>query len=163
MSKKAQHDYYYNTNYEVSGPSAPPIEDFTSPFSDPIDSKTDNGPAFNPNVPPVSSSSLAPPHENPFYTPGPQNTGDYMPYDDTEPLTNPFEHYQDDELLPPPPDYSLYRAVYSTHKNGVTSRDRHINQDGEALVQFLYENNTPPRLKVKLYGQFIVIMLYMKI
>ncbi|KAI8969068.1 hypothetical protein BDF20DRAFT_805028, partial [Mycotypha africana] len=54
---------------------------------------------------------------------------------------------------PAPPQYSLYRATYETVKDGIISRDKHINQDGEALLQFLYQhNNKPPRMIMHFYG-----------
>lgn len=67
---------------------------------------------------------------------------------------------------PPPPNYSIYRAKYETKKTGILSRDHHINHDGEALVQFLQQQNTPPRMKIKFRGiasSFDFLLFYLKI
>ncbi|ORX49866.1 hypothetical protein DM01DRAFT_1337996 [Hesseltinella vesiculosa] len=53
---------------------------------------------------------------------------------------------------PPPPGYSIYGAKFLTKKEGVISRDTHLNTDGEALVQFLQQHNTAPRLKINFHG-----------
>ncbi|KAI9280438.1 hypothetical protein BY458DRAFT_500683 [Sporodiniella umbellata] len=54
---------------------------------------------------------------------------------------------------PAPPGYSIYNAESKTLKDGnVVSRDKHINEDREALSQFMYRNNTKPDLFVVFYG-----------
>lgn len=58
---------------------------------------------------------------------------------------------------PPPPDYSLYKAKFKTSRTGnVSSRDKHINEDGEALLQFLHQHNSPPSLIARFYGIFFI-------
>jgi hypothetical protein len=59
--------------------------------------------------------------------------------------------------LPPPPQYSPYRATYKQKGKGVVSRDGHINEDGEALYRFLLDHNSPPAMEIKVHG--IVIFL----
>lgn len=104
-----------------------------------------SSPPFNPGLPPQNS------------------TGDYGPYVDNPtdgqanaPLLGNIqsrsEEYEDFAGRPAPPNYSLYRAKYKTVKDGVISRDKHINQDPEALVQFLYQHNTRPRMTIHFYG-----------
>ncbi|EGG11866.1 uncharacterized protein MELLADRAFT_76448 [Melampsora larici-populina 98AG31] len=53
-----------------------------------------------------------------------------------------------------PPEFSMYRASYSTDSLGnITSHDPHLNSDGEALCRFiLLHSTTPPELFVKLTG-----------
>lgn len=57
--------------------------------------------------------------------------------------------------LPPPPQYSPYRATYKQKGKGVVSRDDHINEDGEALYRFLLDHNSPPAMEIKVYGNYI--------
>ncbi|KAI8978594.1 hypothetical protein BDB01DRAFT_265068 [Pilobolus umbonatus] len=59
------------------------------------------------------------------------------------------EHYRGRPL---PPNYSIYKADYTVTKEGVISRDKHINQDGEALVQFLYQHNSIPKMEITFHG-----------
>lgn len=72
-----------------------------------------------------------------------------------EPLLSlePPDHTESFQGRPPPPNYSLYRAHYETKTSGILSRDRHLNQDGEALAQFLQEQNSPPSIKIKFHGK----------
>ncbi|KAI7847973.1 hypothetical protein BDC45DRAFT_575258 [Circinella umbellata] len=78
--------------------------------------------------------------------------------EDREPLLNQgeqSEEQQDDPFRgrPPPPGYSIYRAPYETLQDGIIqSRDTHLNTDGEALLQFLKQRNTPPSMAVRFYG-----------
>ncbi|MBW0483763.1 hypothetical protein O181_023478 [Austropuccinia psidii MF-1] len=53
-----------------------------------------------------------------------------------------------------PPEFSLYRASYTTDSLGnITSHDPHLNSDGEALCRFiLLHISAPPSLFVKLSG-----------
>ncbi|KAI7898367.1 uncharacterized protein BX663DRAFT_533361 [Cokeromyces recurvatus] len=67
-------------------------------------------------------------------------------------LSNNDEEEESFQGRPPPPGYSLYRAKYKIVRNGIISRDKHINEDGEALLQFLYQHNKPPRMTVHFYG-----------
>ncbi|KAI8074594.1 hypothetical protein BC940DRAFT_315199 [Gongronella butleri] len=53
---------------------------------------------------------------------------------------------------PFPPSYCIYSASYEVKREGVHSRDTHLNTDPEALVQFFQQHNTQPRLQVKFYG-----------
>ncbi|CAO3628725.1 unnamed protein product [Mucor hiemalis] len=99
------------------------------------------------------------PEPTPMPTPQEHNTSDYGPYVD-HPVESPLlgeiearrEEYQDFAGRPAPPGYSLYRAKYKTTKEGIISRDHHINNDGEALLQFLYQHNKAPRMKINFYG-----------
>lgn len=102
-------------------------------------------PPFNPNVLPMATQ--------------PSSTSDYELYQD-QPADAPLlsaaesrtQEYEDFAGRPSPPGYSVHRAKYKTVKEGVISRDKHINQDGEALLQFLYQQNTRPRMKIHFYG-----------
>lgn len=112
-----------------------------------------SSPPFNPNLPPQGS------------------TADYGPYVD-----NPTDGIADAPLLgniqsrsqeymefagrPAPPNYSLYRAKFKTVKEGVISRDKHINKDPEALVQFLYQHNNRPRMTIHFYGKAFFFLIY---
>ncbi|KAI9317710.1 hypothetical protein BX666DRAFT_1857333 [Dichotomocladium elegans] len=61
----------------------------------------------------------------------------------------------DDEFRgrPPPPNYSIYEPLYETACDGeIITRDPHLNSDGEAIVQFFVQHNTPPRLEVQFHG-----------
>ncbi|ORX49865.1 hypothetical protein DM01DRAFT_1409318 [Hesseltinella vesiculosa] len=53
---------------------------------------------------------------------------------------------------PFPPSYSIYTASYEVKREGVSSRDVHLNTDPEALVQFFKQHNLPPRMKIKFLG-----------
>ncbi|KAI8333399.1 hypothetical protein BC941DRAFT_434606 [Chlamydoabsidia padenii] len=81
------------------------------------------------------------------------NTGDH---DVNEPLINTDQQQvilrDSFQGRPPPPNYSVYHAHYQTKKSGILSRDPHLNQDGEALAQFLQQQNNPPLMKIKFYG-----------
>ncbi|ORZ12751.1 hypothetical protein BCR42DRAFT_419887 [Absidia repens] len=90
-------------------------------------------------------------------------TGNYDGIEgDQEPLLNSYdqqEHqvinlqlFQHENTTPPPPNYSQYHAQYQTNKTGLLSRDRHLNQDGEALTQFFQKHNIPPHMKIRFYG-----------
>ncbi|KAI8093313.1 uncharacterized protein BX664DRAFT_329424 [Halteromyces radiatus] len=150
--------------------------DSTMPFSVPPANKPefegfirdDSIPSFNPSSP--SSSTVPADTSSSFPLPSPSNnniptdtisrsiltTGDYDdPYLDEE-------QYQDQHsqpLLrdpfqgrPPPPNYSVYRAKYEIQSSGILSRDIHLNNDGEALAQFLHQHNNAPEMKVKFHG-----------
>lgn len=123
-----------------------------------------SSPPFNPNVMPLMSMPT-PDNNNNI----PQNTGDYGLLDQDDysnrpnaPLLSDTEanYNNDDDPFrgrPAPPGYSLYRAKYETVRDGIISRDKHINQDGEALLQFLCQHNKPPRMKIHFYGKFILL------
>ncbi|KAI7861666.1 hypothetical protein BDF14DRAFT_1866113 [Spinellus fusiger] len=51
-----------------------------------------------------------------------------------------------------PPGYSVYQATFRSSEDGVLSRDDHLNRDGEALLQFLHQHNTPPGMYIQFYG-----------
>ncbi|KAF1806998.1 hypothetical protein V8B55DRAFT_1461420 [Mucor lusitanicus] len=120
-----------------------------------------SSPPFNPNVMPLMS--MPTPDNN---TDIPHNTSDYGLHDQDDysnrpnaPLLSDTEanhnNTGDDDLFrgrPAPPGYSLYRAKYEIVRDGIISRDKHINQDGEALLQFLCQHNKPPRMKIHFYG-----------
>lgn len=121
-----------------------------------------SSPPFNPNVMPLMS--MPTPDNN---TDIPHNTSDYGLHDQDDysnrpnaPLLSDTEanhnNTGDDDLFrgrPAPPGYSLYRAKYEIVRDGIISRDKHINQDGEALLQFLCQHNKPPRMKIHFYGK----------
>jgi hypothetical protein len=121
-------------------------------------------PSFNPSSSSSASDTLDDPQGT--YTPSADifgkpihDTGDYDDFDDQAPLI----HTQERQLSGPPPPhhlpptYSVYHANYQTDKTGVISRDRHLNNDGEALAQFLQQHNVPPHLKIKFYGKMSLI------
>jgi hypothetical protein len=65
----------------------------------------------------------------------------------------PDDHQLEYEEYNPPPGYSVHMAEYSvTSKGKVRTRDRHVNEDPEALLQFLYQHNTPPTLIIRFKG-----------
>ncbi|CEP13510.1 hypothetical protein [Parasitella parasitica] len=120
-------------------------------------------PPFNPNIMPHMSMPMPSSNNIPY------NTGDYglLEQDDLNnsssssssgpnvPLLSAFEADNANDPFrgrPAPPGYSLYRAKYEIVKDGIISRDRHINQDGEALLQFLCQHNKPPRMLIHFYG-----------
>lgn len=70
----------------------------------------------------------------------------------TIPMATPCKQTDGYQGRPLPPTYSIYKAEYTTTKEGVISRDVHINQDAEALMQFLYQHNTPPKMSISFYG-----------
>ncbi|CAH7686136.1 hypothetical protein BY996DRAFT_6824439 [Phakopsora pachyrhizi] len=84
-------------------------------------------------------------------------------YHDEEDLIglNDNDHREDLDVTPevdrmqtPPPEFSLYRAKFTTDSIGnITSHDEHLNSDGEALCRFvLLHLSTPPELFVRLTG-----------
>lgn len=120
-------------------------------------------PPFNPNVVPLVSM---PTSNNNI----PYNTGDYGQLDQNDNSNRPnaplllnteanYNDNDDDQFRgrPAPPGYSLYRARYEIVNDGIISRDKHINQDGEALLQFLCQHNKPPRMAIHFYGKFILL------
>ncbi|CAO3674204.1 hypothetical protein G6F70_008381 [Rhizopus microsporus] len=65
----------------------------------------------------------------------------------------PGDHQLEYEEYNPPPGYSVHMAEYRvTSKGKVRTRDRHVNEDPEALLQFLYQHNTPPTLIIRFKG-----------
>lgn len=153
MSKKL-HDYYYeytcppSSESSTSAPSAPSIVEITSP--PPYENLIH--PAGHAPAPPTHDPGLAGyVRDESVIISGfdalPEHTGDYDP---REPLLQP-DH---DEFSgrPPPPSYSVYRAPFKVQEDGVLSRDNHLNRDGEALAQFLYQHNTAPSMSVRFYG-----------
>ncbi|KAI8878508.1 hypothetical protein K501DRAFT_258479, partial [Backusella circina FSU 941] len=173
MSKNQQEYYSYtspaiNSSSSSSNPppSAPGSEDFAPPSYDeaiiPTTGATlppnrhnlqgyvlDPGaPPFNPNVPAPTSSNVL---QQPFI-----NTGDYGPVEShSDEFHSPLLSNTEPDLFrgrPAPPGYSIYKAKYQINDHGVLSRDKHINNDGEALLQFLYEHNTPPKMAVRFRG-----------
>ncbi|KAI8087990.1 uncharacterized protein B0P05DRAFT_584700 [Gilbertella persicaria] len=83
-------------------------------------------------------------------------TSDYGPYNSTIENDAPLlaEHEDNNQFMgrPPPPNYSIHQAKYEIVRDGVVSRDSHINQDGEALLQFLYQHNKAPYLIIHFHG-----------
>ncbi|KAF7723260.1 hypothetical protein EC973_002153 [Apophysomyces ossiformis] len=155
MSKKL-HDYYYE-HCPPSSSSTPAEPAPSAPVMDEVST-----------LPPYESFSQTHPNKNSLegyvrdhtapihaFNPSIRNTGDYDP---TEPLLqlDDEQNNSDDDNersgRPPPPDYSLYHAKYETQADGILSRDEHLNQDGEALAQFLYMHNTPPKMSVRFRG-----------
>ncbi|KAI8335925.1 hypothetical protein BC941DRAFT_429759 [Chlamydoabsidia padenii] len=180
MSKK-QHDFYYSFTSPPSitseTPSAPPFDqvvpddastcsppdydeairslDPDMPSSAPPANKSEltgyirdeSIPCFNPAASSSNTTNSKPTHD----------TGDYDGFDDhgiddddQGPLLQ--EHQWPVQEHNSPPTYSVYHAKYQVNQSGVLSRDHHLNNDGEALAQFLQQHNIPPRLKIKFYG-----------
>ncbi|KAG1150137.1 hypothetical protein G6F37_001846 [Rhizopus arrhizus] len=121
-----------------------------------ITSTSDADCSLNPNsvtIPMPTAMPMPMPMPMPTLAPFPE-TADYDLLED--------EYNEEQELLvdhadfqgrPPPPDYSLYKAKFKTSRTGnVSSRDKHINEDGEALLQFLHQHNSPPSLIARFYG-----------
>lgn len=53
---------------------------------------------------------------------------------------------------PLPPDYSTYQAEYKENSKGIVSYDKHLNEDPEALYQFLTTHNSRPGIVVDFHG-----------
>ncbi|RUP49053.1 hypothetical protein BC936DRAFT_143377 [Jimgerdemannia flammicorona] len=51
-----------------------------------------------------------------------------------------------------PPGYSIYQAEFQTDPRGVVSWDKHLNEDPEALYQFLVTHNSRPGMHVDFHG-----------
>ncbi|KAI9468943.1 MAG: hypothetical protein EXX96DRAFT_99295 [Benjaminiella poitrasii] len=181
MSKK-QHDYYYSftsppipetvSSIAESSPSAPSTDMLVLPSYD--DALLPSGSTLNQPTPPPNKSnfdgyvlddSVQPFNPNvstSFHMSMPMpETSRYTvgDYNQTSPTVEPdvplLVNNEDSDSFqgrPAPPGYSLYRAKYKIVRNGVISRDKHINEDGEALLQFLYQHNKPPRMAVHFYG-----------
>lgn len=166
MSKK-QSDYYYSF-------TAPPVQESSSSApSAPIDGGS-LPPAYeeatstsNNNLPPNKNSfegyildSSIPPFNPHMGMPQPNDPRYTSDYHDVEPdIQHDTPLLNEEEVggeqfagRPAPPGYAIYRAKYKTKKEGIISRDLHINEDGEALLQFLYEHNKPPRMIVNFHG-----------
>ncbi|KAG0183237.1 hypothetical protein DFQ28_000107 [Apophysomyces sp. BC1034] len=133
----------------TSAPSAPSIEEATSPpaYEDllRIAGPGPSPPSNKRDLAGYVRDSTTP---NQAFNPSAEGTGDYNP---TEPLLQ-MDEEAEFQGRPPPPDYSIYRAPFQTQEEGIISRDDHLNRDGEALAQFLYEHNTPPKMSVRFYG-----------
>ncbi|KAI8074593.1 hypothetical protein BC940DRAFT_329140 [Gongronella butleri] len=135
----------------VSDPSSPPMPIHVSELDGFV--RDTSIPPFNPYHSPPSAQAPLP--EGAIY-----NTGDYDGQqhhcDQEQPLLGggAVQAQAGDRFFgrPPPPGYSIYTAKYETKKKGILSRDVHLNQDGEALAQFLQQHNTPPRMKIKFHG-----------
>lgn len=182
MSKRENDFYYSFTSPSMASssgaPSAPPNNDELAPPS--YDEAAVLSSATKPSPPPnklnydgyvldsanlpLNSNALPIPMPNalsmPMPTPQESTISDYEPYleqsadapllGDTESRIQEYENFVG---RPAPPGYSLYRAKFKTVKEGIISRDRHINQDGEALVQFLHQHNSRPRMLIHFYGK----------
>ncbi|KAG0183930.1 hypothetical protein DFQ28_000457 [Apophysomyces sp. BC1034] len=48
--------------------------------------------------------------------------------------------------------YPIRPIPYRIKNDSIVSDDRHINEDGERLEEFLLEHNTPPKLKIRIRG-----------
>ncbi|KAG1443102.1 hypothetical protein G6F56_010796 [Rhizopus delemar] len=91
------------------------------------------------NIPSVPLPSFEPPQNIP---PAPYLS--HSPYPSRQP------EFDD---RPAPPQYSEYKAESKFTRSGnVFSRDKYINNDREALSQFIYQNNIPPSLIVGFCG-----------
>jgi hypothetical protein len=124
-----------------------------------------SSPPFNPNVMPMPepvTMPVPPPQEtrnttSDYGAPADIITGDDEPLlGDTEARYDEYDQFSSIDNFagrPTPPRYSVYRAKYKTVKEGVISRDKHLNEDGEALLQFLYQHNKKPRMIVHFYGK----------
>jgi hypothetical protein len=180
MSKK-QHDYYYSFTSppvaESSSSASPdlPIPSAPPPTDQPLPPSYDNifeHTSAHPGPPPNKRNfdgfildSSAPPF-NPNAIPHmAMPTPEHFDNDYNQPYSTPDAHVsepllnntiEDDDAFrgrPAPPGYSLYRAKYEVVRDGIISRDPHINQDGEALLQFLYQHNKPPQMAIHFYGK----------
>lgn len=154
MAKDNYANYYYYSYHSpaVAPPSAPPADDAAASSS----SSSALPPTYEEAIglsqsqdPTKANERLA--VEIPAYNPSSSST---IPDCNVPLLAN--EQQEEDNPFrgrPAPPGYSVYRAAYETKKDGtVWSRDEHLNSDGEALVQFLKEHNTPPKMHVRFYG-----------
>lgn len=127
-----------------------------------------SSPPFNPNVLPMPEPITMPVPPQQQQEAQPRNTSDYgtpitIVRDDEAPLLggesgeyDEYEHFSSIDNYagrPAPPGYSVYRAKYKTVKEGVISRDKHLNEDGEALLQFLYQHNKKPGMIIHFYGE----------
>ncbi|KAI8373063.1 uncharacterized protein BYT42DRAFT_56977 [Radiomyces spectabilis] len=167
MSKKQQqqHDYYYSSTSFPSGssrefpPSAPDANDISKPIPPPSYDAATHASSGVTDTAPFSSSPLqgfvrdatflASEPSTPF------DAGDYLGPEVVDEASQPLLANQEDHSFqgrPAPPSYSVYKAPFETSTEGILSRDDHINHDGEALLQFLYQHNKPPRMKVKFHG-----------
>jgi hypothetical protein len=175
MSKHHQ-DYYSYTSPAVSSssfpsnsaPSAPSSDAFSPPSYDeaivtntgatpPPTTHNLQGYVLDPGAPPFNPNVAAPTSSNVLAQPF-MNTGDYGPIEShSGESSSPLLQDDETELFrgrPAPPGYSIYRAKYEKNDHGILSRDKHINKDGEALLQFLYQHNTPPKIAVRFHGNF---------
>ncbi|OBZ91470.1 hypothetical protein A0J61_00437 [Choanephora cucurbitarum] len=161
---KSQSNYYYAY-------SSPPLQNNSGSASDQQDVTKNSGPppSYDEALQPPLSSPTSNSHQNaldgyvldntaPTQLPGtPSNTSDYgsatpNSNQDTVPLLSNHDDDLSFQGRPLPPGYSVHNAAYKTTTDGVVSRDKHINEDGEALVRFLYQHNTPPRLIIHFHG-----------
>lgn len=176
MSKANQAHYYYSYTSPAldvhNEPSAPSAEDVSQPpsYEDAIrprpgilpetsnrkpfdgyvqDTTTNAIPPYNPS----SSASSSNPYPRPNVPEVDEDFNGAIPEDQQRLLRDDT----DDQAFrgrPPPPGYAPYLAPYETLKDGsIVSRDEHLNSDGEALVQFLKQRNTPPKMAVRFRGR----------
>ena len=150
MSKENHPANYYYT-YTSPASSAPPANEMPSSSSasappsyeeavgQPTDNTTTTKPTHVPDATiPAYNPAVVPDHDN-----------------DTDPLLQETDTENDDPFRgrPAPPTYSIYRAPYETSSSGeIMTRDPHLNQDGEAILQFLRQHNTTPKMAVRFYG-----------
>lgn len=130
------------------------------PFDGYVQDTSTTIPPFNPSsTAGAATFSSSSPSTNPYLQPN-------IPEFDEDFITAIPEEQQrllsddnDDQAFrgrPPPPGYAPYLAPYKTLKDGsIISRDEHLNRDGEALVQFLKQHNTPPNMAVRFRGKEI--------
>lgn len=130
------------------------------PFDGYVQDTSTTIPPFNPSsTAGAATFSSSSPSTNPYLQPN-------IPEFDEDFITAIPEEQQrllsddnDDQAFrgrPPPPGYAPYLAPYKTLKDGsIISRDEHLNRDGEALVQFLKQRNTPPNMAVRFRGKEI--------
>ncbi|KAI8328401.1 hypothetical protein BD560DRAFT_441857 [Blakeslea trispora] len=156
---KSQSNYYYTY-------SSPPLQNNSGSSEQEVDKSLGPPPSYDQALqPPLSSSSSSYHHNTDALEgylldtsdtaqPG-SNTSDYGPIDSSfDQSTAPLLPNDDSPFRgrPTPPGYSVYHARHQVSKDGVLSRDKHINEDGEALVRFLHQHNTPPRLIIHFHG-----------
>lgn len=161
---KKQSDYYSFTALPVqestsssvpSAPSASTDENILPPTYEEASSNLNNLPPNKNTFEGYFLDSTAPTFNPHLEMPQPNNTRYTSDYSEAEPDVVPSVPLLNEEEYagrPSPPGYALYQAKYKTVKEGIVSRDPHINEDPEALLQFLYQHNKPPRMKINFYG-----------
>ncbi|CDS06023.1 hypothetical protein LRAMOSA08551 [Lichtheimia ramosa] len=152
MSKQNHPANYYYT-YTSPASSAPPANEMPSSssasappsYEEAVGQPTDNTTTTNNKPTHVPDATI--PAYNPAVVPDhDQVTEPLLQENDTE-NDNPFRG------RPAPPTYSIYRAPYETSSSGeIITRDQHLNQDGEAILQFLHQHNSAPKMAVRFYG-----------
>jgi hypothetical protein len=145
-----------------------PYYSFTSGPSGASNLNTNNGlPSYEEAILPLSDTQPLPPSNRPNlegYVLDPASAPSNLNNQSKTSNKPSIEHQENFQGRPSPPNYSVYRAKFKTTESCVISRDKHINRDSEALLQFLYQQNTPPKMAVRIRGKFgfLFYMLFTK-